>query len=274
MAVPAPGGARAPVLKEKPRRSHAPLVQPRIVHAPKRRTARRGHLFGDDGSEGLEDGGGQIVAHQHPAPSRGGMERFQNAARLRPHLDGPETPLVVGNFRTQHALDRVDRIRIGVVVGHVHGAVDLGRGACIVDHQGISGFLYPRPHPNRLRQAVGFDFRGVFPIGQAKQGVAHGFFRAALNLFGQRAQIIQAIFFQEIAQALFRQAVRRELGVDVAHHQIGHAHVVANEVDERLIRLAAPVHLHHGNLEALFVDLPGVGGADFPADVRQMGRTG
>ena len=73
MAVPARGGTRAPVLKEKSRRPHAQLIQPRIVHAPKRRAARRGHFFGNDGSEGLEDGGGQIVAHQHPASSRGGV---------------------------------------------------------------------------------------------------------------------------------------------------------------------------------------------------------
>ena len=187
---------------------------------------------------------------------------------------GRKPPLVVGNFRAQDAFDGVDRIGVGVVVGHVHGAVDLGRGARVVDDEGISGLLYPRPHPNGFRQTVGLDFRRELPVGQAAQGVAHGLLRAALDLFRQRAQIIQAVFIQQIAQALFRQAVRRELGVDVAHHQVGHAHVVADEVDERPVGLAAPVHLHHRDLEALLVDLPRVGRADFPADVRQVGRAG
>src|SRR5438270_891624 len=49
-----------------------------------------------------------------------------------------------------------------------------------------------------------------------------------------------------------------ELGAEVAEHADGHADVLLEEPEERLVRLAAVVHLHGRDAEAFLVDLRGV----------------
>src|SRR5262249_57008958 len=78
----------------------------------------------------------------------------------------------------------------------------------------------------------------------------------------------------ELGGGVTAYAAPRDLGVEIAHHEVGHAHVGA---DHRLQGLADPsrlVELHDGDEEAFLVDLARLGREDVAADVRGVAGGG
>ena len=67
-----------------------------------------------------------------------------------------------------------------------------------------------------------------------------------------------AELFQDFDQAPFAGPRRRDLGVEIAEHQLGHSGIEADQLKDFLVRLSAPVDLCPGKNQALLVHVSGI----------------
>src|SRR5262249_46336786 len=98
--------------------------------------------------------------------------------------------------------------------------------------------------------------------------------RAGDDLVSEGLESREAELLHELHETIAPHAASRDLSVEVAHHEVGHAHVGA---DHRLQGLADPsrlVELHDGDEEAFLVDLARLGREDVAADVRGVAGGG
>src|SRR5207248_11723434 len=85
--------------------------------------------------QGAEDGPGQQVAGQLAGVAGGRVARVQDAAQRRVDRDRAVGALIARGQRIQRALDRVNRVGVGVVHDGVQATLDLLRGPGVVDVQ-------------------------------------------------------------------------------------------------------------------------------------------
>ena len=89
----------------------------------------------------------------------------------------------------------------------------------------------------------------------------------------ERLEALEAELVHELEQALAAHGAAGDLGVEVAHHQIGHARVRADERVEGAVEPPRLVELHDRDEEPFLVDLARLRGQDVSADVgRVAGR--
>ena len=76
----------------------------------------------------------------------------------------------------------------------------------------------------------------------------------------------EAVALHEVEQALRADVARRDLRIHVANHQLRHADVVGDHPPERLVALAALVHLQRPESQSLRVGVR----ADHDADAARL----
>src|SRR5215467_3998541 len=82
-------------------------------------------------------------------------------------------------------------------------------------------------HGERLAVAVRGDGVLVDAGPEAADGLAHGALRARHDLVGEGLESREPELLHELHETIAPHAASRDLSVEVAHHEVGHAHVGA-----------------------------------------------
>ena len=201
-----------------------------------------------------------------------------DGAGRRDHLDGPERALVQRRLRVEHRLHgdqharrrnrgrRVDRER------HLRrGAGEIGDHAVAFDgeRQGQQQRLEAAAH-ERL-EIVLVVARPVRYGGDAGAHARLGAVEIEAHGFQQR---VDAIACADLVDALFRDAARRQAGLEIAEPLVGNAHVGEQEIERGLVHPPAFEDLQRRDADALLVDLGRLAGhaaGHHAADVGPVG---
>ena len=91
-----------------------------------------------------------------------------------------------------------------------------------------------------LVEAVGLDLAAIGAGRDLGDRLTHGQVRALPHSAEQGVGIVQALCLEELDQSAGHDRVGRELGHQVADHDVGHPHVEPDDAEQVLVRLAAP----------------------------------
>ena len=186
----------------------------------------------------------------------------------RNRLKGPLIAWAVG---IERAFDWICRVGIGVLHDRIDAARDLFRGPLEIkldvratDGQPALdvGFIFIDP--------VRFDRGGPGPVRQRRDRLAHGGLGTAAQLRRELGQIGEIGVVEELLQASLANPLRRDLGIEVTNHLIGHADVCANDVSYELVLLIVLNELDRHQAQALLEQLARITGPTGTADVGQM----
>jgi hypothetical protein len=108
--------------------------------------------------------------------------------------------------------------------------------AGIVDHNAIAFDADGTVDDDRLVESVVLEARMVRAVRYGAYRLAHGRFRSAPDFFAQRPQVDVP---QERLQTLLEHRARSNLSPDVAERHLRNAHVLGNQVEQRLIALSS-----------------------------------
>ena len=150
----------------------------------------------------------------------------------------------------------------------------LRRGAGEVDEDILAGDFHRAAHQDRLFKTVAPGLARPFAGGQFGDLGAHRGFGTANDFFGNLIDGVELEFVHHFEQRPAAGFVARGLGVKIADHFVGLAHVGADDLHENLVGLAAVEQLHDRDAQPLFEDFPRFGGKNPPADVGAMAGVG
>ena len=96
-------------------------------------------------------------------------------------------------------------------------------------------------------------------LGDGAERLAGHDLRTLQEFVEDRGQLVVAVAVGELGQPAPRHRAGRDLGIEVAHHRIGYAHILADHLDQRVVEDAGVAQLQGRNPQPLLVDLRCVG---------------
>ena len=117
------------------------------------------------------------------------------------------------------------------------------------------------------------DIEGAFvdAVGEGRDAVPDGPLALAADSGRERREVVQCVLVHELQELAPPDLVARDVGHEVAEDLLGDPHVVADDVEHRLVEPARAHQLADGKAQSFVIDL-GCGGAEpETADVRQVG---
>jgi len=174
-------------------------------------------------------------------------------------LDRAVEGLVAGDVEGEHGLEA----RVGGGLGEgervVDGALDLRGGAGPVCDQGVPLLGEGDREAGRLSEvdAVVVDpvLEAPNAVRQLPEGGAGQPLRVVDQLLHGAHDGLRAVALDEAQERRLGDVAGGQLGAHVPQDADGHAHVLLDEPEERLVRLAGVVHLHRRDAEAFLVRL-------------------
>ena len=210
------------------------------------------------------------MADDVPRRHRTRPRRVQDAPLRRRKRDGQQRAVVVRNVRRHGALHPEAGVRLGVVQDDVDAVAAHRRRAVVVDVNPVAAHRQRGAQRHRLVVAVHGQ---LVAVGSADP--LDG--RLARLLEDELRQVVELLDVELRHHAL--QPVRA--GVvgggerkNVADHLLGLAHVGADELEQRVIGLAAPEQVQNGDGHPLLEDLARVRPETPPADVHHVAGIG
>jgi hypothetical protein len=138
------------------------------------------------------DDAGKQMTGQLSRAAGGRKARIENAAFGRRDGDGLIRSFVARRERIERAFHRVDRIGVGVVEDAVDAAIDLRRGAGVVDVHPVAGDRHgARDAGQVVVKSIGFQLRPIDAVGHRDNGAAHGGIGARVQHAAQLLQVDQ-----------------------------------------------------------------------------------
>ena len=143
----------------------------------------------------------------------------------------------------------------------------LRTGPGVIDRDFVALYRQLTLDEYRLVEAVVLHGRAIDAIRDLADGSAHRIFRTQPHLGAER---IEVHGLQQALKPLAHGAAARDLGPDVAEPLLRDAHVLGDDLDQDIVRLAAVEQPHQRNLQTFFIDLATRVAAKLAADVGQM----
>ena len=206
------------------------------------------------------------VARAH----RRGRRRVEEGAQGRGHADRPERALVVRRLRVEQALDAKCCVRIGVAQHRVDAAAHLRRAALEVDpHIAV---LHPHAAvvEQRVLESVEFERVTVFAVGDFFQRAAHRLLRGGLDRVRERAEVVDVFFDHQVDQALRAHGVGGDQRLHIAHHLVGGAGVVFEQIKQQLDAHAFVIELARRDAQSFLEHVARACRVRHAADVHHM----
>ena len=241
-------------------------VGPHVAHADGVGgvVARGQHLFGHHRGHGQHDGVVDALAGAVAGAHRDRLVGIEEAALGHDHLDRSVEPVVDRDIAAaeQQGEGAVDR-RDGRGERRVDDALGLRRAARQVDRDGVALHRHLGPDPERfVGEAVVVDevLGLVHPVGNGGDGGARQALGIVQQVLGGGQHGVFAEALQQLDETGLAGVVGGQLGVEVAQHQVGRAHVEADELLQHAVaEVLLEVELEQGDTQALGVDIDGAG---------------
>ena len=230
-----------------------------------RGVARR-HLVRNDRGQRLDHEIGHALNLAEPRLRRRWRDGVEDAPFGRNHADGAEGPFVRrdivgrGVGIQQHRPEDEEGRHLGrAVEGHVEGRRHLRGGAGQVD----LGTVALDPHADLDRQGlvavaaivVEEAFGEIFAVRYLLDLRPHPAFGVVHQLLGRLDNGVLAVFPDQLLEAAHAQFGRRDLRLQIPHHEAWDPRVVADVFPQVLVALALVVELHAVKQHALGPDI-------------------
>ena len=190
-----------------------------------------------------------------------------------PDDDRPEESFIAQDVLAHHAFQRGVHRRLGVRHRRVQRGLHLRRRTGEIGDKAVAGDLDRDVDLNRpVAEAVLVDVVGelVAPVGNRGDLGANPPLGVVENLVDKLLQPFDAVPVGEGEQPRLAAVTGGKLGVEVAHDDLGNAHVAGDDLEQRPVGLAAVVELEDRDLEPFLEDfrrVDGVAAGGASADV-------
>ena len=185
--------------------------------------------------------------------------------------DGSHRPFIVGHARHGETLDGIAGHGAGVAQRHVDAPVDRRRGAGEIEADAPTVDLGAAGEAKRVVDALDIESALVDAVGEGRDAVPDGLLALAADGGRERREVVQCVFVHELEELTRPDLVARDVGHEVAEDLLGDPHVVADDVEHRLVEPSRAHELADGKAQSLVIDLRRGGAEPESADVRQVG---